>query len=117
MAPGTWPSETELVMSSRNKVNLSSQRPVICVVLKEAIELVRLSLLFDHAFPDPKVALDLARDSVVKAAKKYRPSTSTIYERLHSDDEYLSKMASVVRIIFLDKYLTEIICSRVLAFH
>ena len=96
----TWPPETELVMSPKNKVNISLQKPAIRVLLQDAIERVRASLLFEDTFPDANVALRVIRDCVIAAAERYMPCTSDIHERLKSNDEYLSRMASVVRIIF-----------------
>ena len=112
-----WPPETELVLSSKNKVNLSMQKPVIRVLLQDAIESVRASLLFEDAFPDPNAVLRLVRKSVLDAAQKYMPGTTAIHERLKCDNEYISKLASVVRVIFSNKYLTEVIYSLVLVFH
>jgi hypothetical protein len=116
MASKIWPPETELVLSSKNKVNLSLQKPVIRVLLQDAIERVRVSLLFNDAFPDANVALKLVQDSVVAAAERYMPGTTAIHQRLKHNDEYLSKMTSVVRVIFSNKYFTDVICSPVLAF-
>jgi hypothetical protein len=103
-------------MSHKNRVNISSQKPVIRAVLQEAIESVRVSLLFDDAFPNAEATAKVVQTCVIEAAKKFKPATSLIHERLVSDDQYLSKMASVVRNIFSNKYLTELNCSPVLAF-
>lgn len=113
----TWPPETDLVISSRNKVNLNSQAPAIRTLLHDAIERVRASLLFDNAFPDTDAGLTIIRDCLLAAAERYRPGTSAILERLKCDHKYLSKMISVVRIEFSNKYITELVCSPVLALH
>jgi hypothetical protein len=104
-------------MSSKNKVNLSSQTPTIRVLLHDAIEFIRVSLLFDDAFPNPKGALEVVQNSLISAAEKYLPGTLAIRDRLKCDNEYLSKMSLVVRVIFPNKYLTEIICRYAFAFH
>ena len=113
----TWPSETELVLTSRKKVNLTSQHAVIRVLLQDAIDSVRLSLLFDNAFPDANTMLQIVQDHLFSAAEKYKPGTAVILERLTSDNEYLTKMSSVVRLIFSNRHITEAIYSYVAASH
>jgi hypothetical protein len=101
----TWPPETELVISKKMKLCL--QQPVIRVLLQDANERVWVSLLFDNAFPDTDTALKMIRESILAAAERFEPGTSVIHERLKCDDEYLSKMIPLVRVIFSIKYLTE----------
>ena len=115
--PEMWPPETELVMSSQNRVNLSAQQPAIQVVLQDAIERVKVSLLFVEAFPEPDAAHEVVKESVIDAAERYLPGTLAIYNRLKGDNEYLSKMCSVVRVVFSNQCLTKDICSPALAFH
>ena len=113
----TWPPETDLVISPKRKVKLTIQQPVIRVLLKDAIESVRASLLFDNAFPDTDEALTVIRKSIFYAAERYEPGTTVILERLKCDHEYLSQMCSVVCVIFINEYITEVIRSPVHAFH
>jgi hypothetical protein len=104
----TWPCGTELIISDKGKVNLFSQKPAIRVLIHDAIEGARVFLLCVDAFPNASAAIQVARECVTDAAEKYQPGTSVIYERLKSDDEYLTKMASVVRFIFLKKNLVNL---------
>lgn len=101
----TWPPETDLVVTQKKKVNLCLQQPAIRVLLQDAIDIVRVSLMFTDAFPNANATLELVQDSVTTAAKRYRPGTSPIYERLKSDYVYKSQMATVVRTIFSNNYL------------
>ena len=71
----TWPPETELVLSLRKKVNLTSQSVAICVVLQDSIEAVKVSLLFDNAFPDANATLQIVHIHLFSAAEKYKPGT------------------------------------------
>ena len=112
-----WPPETELVLSSRGKVNLTSQHAVIRVLLQDTIDAVWVSLLFDNAFPDANTTLQIVQDHLFAAAEKYKPGTVVILKRLTSDNEYSTKMSSVVRLIFSNWYITEAICSYVAASH
>jgi len=113
----TWPLETNLVISSRNKVNLGSQASAIRVLLWDAIDRVQVSLLFDNAFPDTQVGFSITWDCILAAAERYKPGMLDILEQLKCDHEYLLKMSSVVCIVFSNKYITELVCSPVLALH
>ena len=86
----------KLVINSQKRLNLCSQTPTIRTLLRDAIERVRISLLFKDAFPDSNDQILVARESVIDAAEKFKPSTSVIYQRLMCDDKYLTRMASVV---------------------
>lgn len=97
--PKTWPLETELVISSKGKLNLSSQKPAIRIILQDAIEEARASLLIEGAFLDPNETTLVTRECITTAAERYKPGTSAIHERLMSDDVYLTKMASVVCVL------------------
>ena len=113
----TWPSETELVLTLRKKVNLTSQHVVIHVLLQDAIDSVQLSLLFDNAFPDANTTLQIVQDHLFSAAEKYKPGTVVILKRLTSDNEHLTKMSSVVRLIFSNRHITEAIYSYMATSH
>ena len=100
VARTSWPLETELILSSRKKVNLTLQSVAICVLLQDAIDTVRLLLLFDNAFPDANMTLKIIRDGLLSAAEKYKPEMSVIHEQLTSDVKYFAKLSSVVCLIF-----------------
>ena len=100
VARTSWPLETELILSSRKKVNLTLQSAAIRVLLQDAIDTVRLSLLFDNAFPDANTTLKIIQDGLLSAAEKYKPGTSVVHEQLTSDVKYFAKLSSVMCLIF-----------------
>ena len=100
VARTSWPPETELILSSRKKVNLTLQSTAICVILQDAIDAVQLSLLFDNAFPDANTMLKINQDCLFSAAEKYKPGTLVIHERLTSDAKYFAKFSSMMHLIF-----------------
>src|SRR5712672_3080763 len=104
----TWPCGMELIISDKGKVNLSSQKPAIRVLIHDAIEGAWVFLLCVDTFPNASAAIQVSWECVTDAAEKYQPRTSVIYERLKSDDKYLMKMAFVVRFIFLKKNLVNL---------
>jgi hypothetical protein len=98
---GTWPADTELVLvSGSNKVTLTNQLPLMRSVIQDAIENVRFSLLFNHAFPDAGVVLFTVRAALVAAAaRSQNPRASNIHQRLLSDEEYVIKMIRLVSFV------------------
>ena len=82
-----------------NKLKLTSQRPLVRIVLHEAIELLRAAMLFNNAFPDVCVSLGLIKDCLFAAAKHLKPGTAEILERLTQDADYMSKIIPLVRLL------------------
>ena len=67
----TWPTETNLIYSpGSNKVMLTAQRTLIYIVIQDAIERTRASMMFINAFPDVFKALELITKALSMAAEK-----------------------------------------------
>jgi hypothetical protein len=100
MAPQSsplWPTETNIVfVTGMNRVILTLQHPLLHAVIQEGFEILRASLLFDHAFPDGNMILSVVKDSLVAAAKYHLPRAGNIYECLMADDGYAAKIWPLV---------------------
>ena len=78
------------------KIVLSSQRPLIQSIVRDAIDHLRASLLFTNAFPDAVVTSSLTKRALITAAETHNPSGLVAY-RLQEDEEYLTKLGALVR--------------------
>src|SRR6266849_5295600 len=96
-------NDTDLyVVPGSNRLTLSAQKPLIWVIVQDAIEDLRASLLFDHAFPRGIDVLRLTRAALLAVAEKYKPGATAIYERLNTDEDYMARIAHLVNeILFL----------------
>ena len=92
-----WPSDTDLVVSlGTNKVTLTIQHPLICMILQDAFENLRVSLLFKHAFPDAVLIPTFISLALIAATKAQRTRALDIYKRLICDEGYLVQLARLV---------------------
>lgn len=94
----TWPMETDVVLSHRNKMCLLNQQTLVRVVLKKAIDFVLTDLLFCNSFPNAVVAGTSARQAVTKAAFAHYPGAAAIHTRLLRDRLYMANMSIIVSI-------------------
>ncbi|KAH9987268.1 hypothetical protein BJV77DRAFT_964880 [Russula vinacea] len=92
-----WPADTNIVFSpGSNKIALTCQRPLIRVVIQDAMENVRADLLFKNAYPDPAVALVMIKESLLASASRH-PGASSIRRRLVFDEQYMTGMIPLPR--------------------
>lgn len=97
-----WPADTNIVFSpGSNKIALTCQRPLIRVVIQDAMENVRADLLFKNAYPDPAVALVTIKESLLASASRH-PGASSIRRRLVFDEQYMTGMIPLVSFLTLD---------------
>jgi hypothetical protein len=89
---------TDLVfLEGSTKLLLTNQRPIIRAIVQDAIEHLRCSLLVRNAFPDPVIAFAFTKDALRLAAERCdKPGGSIIQFRLQEDDEYITKLVSLV---------------------
>jgi hypothetical protein len=96
-----WPDDTNILFPpGSNKITLMSQRPMVRLVIQDAMEHVRAELLFNYAFPDPAVALANIKDSLLISASRY-PGASSIYRRLVFDEQYMATITPLVSFLIL----------------
>ncbi|KAH9989241.1 hypothetical protein BJV77DRAFT_963983 [Russula vinacea] len=92
-----WPADTNIVFSpGSNKIALTCQRPLIRVVIQDAMENVRADLLFKNAYPDPAVALVTIKESLLASASRHL-GASSIRRRLVFDEQYMTGMIPLPR--------------------
>lgn len=92
-----WPADTNIVfLPGTRKVTLTCQRPMVRIVIQDAMEKVRADLLINHAFPDPLVALTSVKEALKTSALEH-PAASDIHRRLVFDDNYMDTLTPLVR--------------------
>ena len=108
VTPPSWPSETDLrVIPGTNRIALTGQQPTVRMIIGEAIENVRVSLLFVDAFPDTARTHEFIREGLLTAAARQGPVAATIHKRLREDEAYLSTISPLVsNIVLWITYLT-----------
>jgi len=92
----TWPAATDLIfLPGSNKVMLTVQRPLIRMVIQDAIERTRATMMFTDAFPDVFDALKFIKDALILAAE-LKENATDVHDRLNSDHEYTINMSRLV---------------------
>jgi hypothetical protein len=93
----TWPIDTDLIyLPGSKKVKLTMQMPLVRMVVQDAFENLRASLLFEDAFPDPNVTILFVRKNLIGAARSHLPRVEDIHKRLLCDNEYLNNLSPLV---------------------
>ena len=102
-AQAMWPTDTNVIYhSGSNKLPFALQGPLLRGVLQDAFEILRATLLLDHAYPDAIVMPLIIRDSLLTAAEKQRPRAAAIRKRLMDDVEYLTTLVHLVSSVTLN---------------
>jgi len=71
------------------------------MVIVDAIENIRVSLLFLDAFPDAARAAEFIRGGLLTGAVRQGPAGDAVYKRLREDEQYISAITPLVRSIFI----------------
>jgi hypothetical protein len=96
-----WPADTDILFPpGSKKIMLTSQHPMVRLVIQDAMEHVRADLLFKYSFPDPSVALENIKESLLTSASRY-PGASSIYRRLVFDEQYMATITPLVSVLIL----------------
>ena len=96
--PFKWPVDTDLVLTENlKKIMLTSQRPLIRVIIAESIENVHACLQFENVFPDFTLAITFVKRSLIAAAKAHQPGADLIRQRITHDKDYFLKIMPLVR--------------------
>lgn len=98
LLPTLWPADTNFVYADgSNRLKLMLQRPLVRLIIQDAIENVRASILFTDAFPDATLSMTFTKDALISAAKAHLPASYDIHARLMGDDDYVTKVIPLVR--------------------
>jgi len=96
-AQATWPTDTDVIYhSGSNKLLFALQGPLLRGILQDAFEILRATLLLDHAYPDAIVVPLIIRESLLTAAEKQHPRAAAVRKRLMDDVEYLTTLIHLV---------------------
>ena len=94
--PPKSPSETDLCfVPGTTRILLNSQQPLVNMVIVEAIDNMRASLLFYNAFPDTACATEFVREALITAAMK-QDTAAAVLKRLQEDESYFSTIVPLV---------------------
>jgi len=92
-----WPSDTEIILfPGTNKVMLTIQTPLMCLIFQDTFEHLQALLLFIHMFPDPALTHSMISEALTVMTQSHLPGAATIRHCLELDNEYLSKMCRLV---------------------
>jgi hypothetical protein len=101
-AQATWPTDTNIIYhSGSNNLLFALQGPLLRGVLQDAFEILRATLLLDHAYPDTIVMPLVIRESLLTAAEKQHPRAA-VRKRLMDDVEYLTTLIHLVSSVALN---------------
>ena len=103
-SPG-WPLDTDLIITpgTKNKVLLTAQRYLPRLVMHGALEYIRASLLFIHAYPGQDQAATFVRDALITAAYARGAEALTLHKRLVCDDTWVNYATPLVsNLVLLD---------------
>lgn len=96
-----WPTETDILYSpGTRRMMLTVQRPVMRMVIQDAFEQVKKSMMLTDAFPNTFIALEFTRDGLFESAEAHDEATD-IYNRLLCDAAYMNQMTRLVRYLIL----------------
>ncbi|KAN0124676.1 hypothetical protein V8E53_012645 [Lactarius tabidus] len=94
-----WPTETDLhFIPGSTRITLTGQQPTVRMVIGDAIDNVRVSLVFIDAFPDAACMTEFVREGLLSAAARRGPATAAVLKRLQEDEEYFSTISPLARI-------------------
>ena len=83
-------------LQGSTKLMLTSQQPLIRVIVSDSIETLRAVLLFRNAFPVANVVFSFTREALHLAAEGHRPGGTRVQNCLEDDAEYAAKLISLV---------------------
>lgn len=87
--------DTDLVLADGStRLALNSQQPIIRSIVQTSFDKLRVSLLFQDAFPTPAIAYCFAKDALLTAADKH--NAGIVRRRIETDDEYSLKLSTLV---------------------
>ena len=114
-----WPSETDLFFpQGSNRLSLSFQSPLICLVVQDAINHVQASLLLDNAFLEGMKKIKLVCGCLLATAIKHRPSLLAVHRQLLGDSNYATLMIRMVCSMFSEDPSLNLSCgSCIFGFH
>ncbi|KAN0138015.1 hypothetical protein V8E53_004186 [Lactarius tabidus] len=89
--------DTDLVFANgSNKLMLTNQHPIICAIVRDATELLRASLVFTNAFPDPVLAFNFAKQALLSAAQNNSSGVNVLSQLQDEDElEYVAKLVTL----------------------
>jgi hypothetical protein len=81
-AESIWPTDTDFFfLPGSNKLHLSSQKPLVHLVVGDVIENVQATLLTQNAFPEgTKAASSLVENCLLAVAEQHNPAVLSIHE-------------------------------------
>ena len=92
-----WPTETDLVFASgSSRLKLTSQSPIVHLVIIKGIENLQAAMLFTDTFPDVCSMLTLIKDLLLTSTSYLLPAAMDVLDHLKVNPDYLSKVTLLV---------------------
>jgi hypothetical protein len=96
-------NEADLVYSpGSSRLALTKQHALVQIVIQDAFDILRCSLLSINAFPDGDLTAYFIKDALLRSAKSHRPGASTIHQRLLDDPVYLKRIMPLVSTVMMN---------------
>jgi hypothetical protein len=75
-----WPQEMEIIfIPGTKKLMLTSQQPLVHLVIQAAFHIVHSSIIFIDAFPDAVHSLQLTNEALIEVAATNLPAAANIH--------------------------------------
>jgi hypothetical protein len=92
-----WPVDTNLVfINGETTLKLTHQPTVLRLVIKNAIDNLKGSIVFTDAFPDYTLTIKFAKSALISATMGQLSTAQGIHTWLMNDDDYVSGIIPLV---------------------
>ena len=104
--PPSWSNETDIIfIPGMTRIMLTQQHPVLCVVIQDSVEELKVYLVLTSSFPNAVSLPSVLRDCLISAATDSQyPLASDIRMRLHQDELYTEQLSRLVSVLYGELY-------------
>jgi len=95
--PPVTENEVQLVLvPDTNALMLTMQHLLLCLVIWDLFNILRILLMFVNAFPNTPLAVQFVKDILLHSALNHTPRAANIYQQLLTNEEYIHKIVPLV---------------------
>jgi len=85
-----------LSLDTNGGIMLTTQQPLVCMVIQDLFDILCASLVFINVFPNAPLAVQFVKDALLSSALNHMPGADAIYHQLMHDEEYTCKIIPLV---------------------
>jgi len=85
-----------LSLDTNGGIMLTTQRPLVRMVIQDSFDILHASLVFINVFPNAPLAVQFVKDALLSSALNHTPGADAIYHQLMHDEEYTRKIIPLV---------------------